>query len=66
MVDRLADRGLVQRQTDPADGRGVRLSLTEEGQALQRQIGRRHARGVASAMTTDSARKNSASSRRSA
>jgi DNA-binding MarR family transcriptional regulator len=53
MVDRLADRGLVQRQTDPADGRGVLLSLTEEGQALQRQIGRRHARGVASAMTTE-------------
>jgi DNA-binding MarR family transcriptional regulator len=51
MVDRLADRGLVQRQTDPADGRGVLLSLTEEGQALQRQIGRRHARDVASAMT---------------
>ena len=28
LVDRLADRGLVQRQPDPADGRGVRLSLT--------------------------------------
>ena len=53
MVDRLADRGLIQRQTDPADGRGVLLSLTAEGQALQRQIGRRHARDVASAMTTE-------------
>jgi DNA-binding MarR family transcriptional regulator len=53
MVDRLADRGLIQRQTDPADGRGVLLSLTEEGQALQRQIGRSHARDVASAMTTE-------------
>jgi DNA-binding MarR family transcriptional regulator len=51
MVDRLADRGLIQRQTDPADGRGVLLSLTGEGQALQRQIGRSHARDVASAMT---------------
>ena len=51
MVDRLADRGLIQRQTDPADGRGVLLSLTEEGQALQRQIGRSHARDVAGAMT---------------
>ncbi len=53
MVDRLADRGLVQRQTDPADGRGVLLALTDAGRALQRQIGRRHARGVASAMTRE-------------
>ena len=51
LVDRLADRGLVQRQTDPADGRGVLLALTDAGLALQHQIGRRHARGVASAMT---------------
>jgi DNA-binding MarR family transcriptional regulator len=53
MVDRLADRGLVQRQTDPADGRGVLLALTDAGRGLQRQIGRRHARDVASAMTTE-------------
>lgn len=51
MVDRLAGRGLVDRQPDPADQRGVRLSLTGAGRALQRQIGRRHARGVAAAMT---------------
>jgi len=51
MVDRLAERGLVERQSDPADGRGVRLSLTDAGRARQRQIGRRHARGVARAMT---------------
>jgi DNA-binding MarR family transcriptional regulator len=50
LVDRLADRGLVRREADPADGRGVRLSLTDAGQALQRQIGRRHARDVARAM----------------
>jgi DNA-binding MarR family transcriptional regulator len=50
LVDRLADRGLVRREADPADGRGVRLSLTDTGQALQRQIGRRHARDVARAM----------------
>jgi DNA-binding MarR family transcriptional regulator len=53
LVDRLADRGFVQRQTDPADGRGVLLSLTDSGRALQRQIGRRHARGVARAMTQE-------------
>src|ERR1700747_801921 len=27
LVDRLAERGLVERCADPADGRGVRLSL---------------------------------------
>jgi DNA-binding MarR family transcriptional regulator len=51
MVDRLADRGLVRREADPADGRGVRLSLTGAGLALQRGIGRRHARDVARVMT---------------
>ena len=51
LVDRLAERGLVERCADPADGRGVRLSLTEAGRALHRAIGRRHARGVARAMT---------------
>jgi DNA-binding MarR family transcriptional regulator len=53
LVDRLADRGLVRREADPADGRGVRLSLTDAGRALQRQIGRRHARDVARAMTAE-------------
>jgi DNA-binding MarR family transcriptional regulator len=51
LVDRLADRGLVQRQADPADGRGVRLALTEAGRAVQRRVGRQHARSVARAMT---------------
>ena len=51
LVDRLAERGLVERCADPADGRGVRLSLTEAGRSRQRQVGRKHARGVARAMT---------------
>jgi DNA-binding MarR family transcriptional regulator len=51
LVDRLTERGLVQRQADPADGRGVRLSLTDAGRALQREVGGRHARGVARAVT---------------
>ena len=41
----------VDRRPDPADGRSVLLSLTEAGRAVQRQIGRQHARGVARAMT---------------
>jgi DNA-binding MarR family transcriptional regulator len=51
LADRLAERGFVERRPDPADGRSVLLSLTEAGRAVQRQIGRQHARGVARAMT---------------
>jgi DNA-binding MarR family transcriptional regulator len=51
LVHRLADRGLIECQADPADGRSVRVSLTETGLALQRQVGRRHARSVARALT---------------
>jgi DNA-binding MarR family transcriptional regulator len=51
LVDRLAERGLVERQADPADGRGVRLALTASGRDLRRQVGRRHARDVARALT---------------
>ena len=51
LVDRLAERGLLERQPDPADGRGVRLALTKAGRAVQRQVGRSHARSVARALT---------------
>lgn len=51
MVDRLVGRGLVERNTDSIDGRSVRLSLTDEGKTCQRQIGRKHARHVAHALT---------------
>jgi DNA-binding MarR family transcriptional regulator len=51
MVDRLVARGLVERQADLADGRGVRLSLTEAGRLWQRRIGGRHAVSVTRAMT---------------
>jgi DNA-binding MarR family transcriptional regulator len=50
MVDRLAGRGLVARCVDPADRRGVLLSLTPAGHARQRRIGARHARDVAHAV----------------
>jgi len=53
MVDRLAERGLIRREADPVDGRGVRLSLTDAGAALQRRVGRGHARDVARAMTAE-------------
>lgn len=56
MVDRLAERGLLERCPDPADGRGVRLSLTDAGRDKQRSIGRRHAAQVARAVTAELSR----------
>jgi DNA-binding MarR family transcriptional regulator len=50
LVDRLGDRGLVDRRPDPADRRGVRLSLTDAGRKLQQEIGARHARSVVRSM----------------
>lgn len=50
MVDRLVDRGLVDRRTDPGDRRGVRLSLTPAGRETQQAIGRPHARSVTRAL----------------
>jgi len=47
LVERLCDRGLVERTPDPADGRGVRLSLTPAGRERQRHVGGRHAVSVA-------------------
>jgi DNA-binding MarR family transcriptional regulator len=51
LVDRLAERGLVERKADPADGRAIRLALTEAGRSLQRQVGLRHGSSVARVMT---------------
>ena len=36
-VRRLEEAGLLERQPHPADGRAVRLFLTDRGQALQQQ-----------------------------
>jgi DNA-binding MarR family transcriptional regulator len=33
-IDRLAERGLVEREPDPADGRGAVISITEHGREL--------------------------------
>jgi DNA-binding MarR family transcriptional regulator len=53
LVDRLVERGLVERCADPSDRRGVRLSLTGAGRDKQHEIGRRHARSVARAVTAE-------------
>jgi DNA-binding MarR family transcriptional regulator len=47
LVDRLEKRGLVERMPAPDDGRGVLLKLTEEGAAVQKEIGREHVRDIA-------------------
>lgn len=41
IVDRLEERGLVERQVDPADRRRKNLVLTADGQALRRALGER-------------------------
>ncbi|MCC3290617.1 MULTISPECIES: MarR family winged helix-turn-helix transcriptional regulator [unclassified Arthrobacter] len=51
MVDRLEARGLVQRRPAEQDQRGVELSLTEEGRAVQRRLGRIHVRGIHELLT---------------
>src|SRR6185312_3117523 len=38
MVDRLEKKGLVLRRTAQNDQRGIEISLTEEGRALQKEI----------------------------
>ena len=42
MVERLEHQGLVRRSPAPDDGRGVVVTLTQEGVRVQREIGRRH------------------------
>lgn len=50
MVDRLEARGLIQRRTPEDDKRGVLIGLTEEGVALQKQVGRAHVRNILEVM----------------
>ncbi|WP_394620494.1 MarR family winged helix-turn-helix transcriptional regulator [Lentzea sp. JNUCC 0626] len=51
MVERLVERGYVERCPDQGDRRGVRLSLTPAGRATQRLIGLPHARSVTRALS---------------
>ncbi|WP_426225348.1 MarR family winged helix-turn-helix transcriptional regulator [Pseudarthrobacter sp. DSP2-3-2b1] len=48
LVERLEKRGLVVRMPAPDDRRGVLLKLTEEGAAVQKEIGRVHVRDISS------------------
>ena len=46
MVERLEVRGLVRRDPAPEDARGVVVTLTDEGAAMQRHVGRQHVRSI--------------------
>lgn len=50
VLDRLAERGLVERVADPGDRRAVRVGLTAEGRALAERARRAHGRSIARAV----------------
>lgn len=50
LIERLEQRGLVGRATDPDDRRGVLVALTDAGAAAQQRTGARHARSVEARM----------------
>ena len=52
LVERLEQRGLVQRSADSRDRRGVLVSLTDAGAEAQQRTGVRHARSVEERMRT--------------
>lgn len=51
LVQRLEQRGLLERCADPSDARAALISLTPEGARLQRSVGYALAQAVTSAMT---------------
>jgi DNA-binding MarR family transcriptional regulator len=51
LVARLEASGLLERVSDPADGRASRVRLTEAGVSAQRHVGLRHGQHVAQIMT---------------
>jgi DNA-binding MarR family transcriptional regulator len=46
LVDRLAARGYVRKETDPGDGRGTIVCLTDEGYALFRKVAIPHSSSI--------------------
>lgn len=46
MVDRLVSRGLVRKESDPGDGRGTFVYLTESGFSLFRKVAVAHADSI--------------------
>ncbi|MCC9068673.1 MarR family winged helix-turn-helix transcriptional regulator [Arthrobacter cryoconiti] len=50
LVDRLEERGLIQRKTPEGDRRGVLIGLTEAGAQLQKEVGRAHVQNIMNIM----------------
>lgn len=46
MVDRLVAKGLVRKESDPGDGRGTFVCLTEAGYSLYRRVAVVHAKSI--------------------
>jgi DNA-binding MarR family transcriptional regulator len=46
MVDRLVTRGLVSKESDPVDGRGTFVCLTDAGYLLFRKVAVAHAESI--------------------
>ena len=46
LVDRLASKGVVEKQTDPGDGRGIIVALTDHGYDLYRRTAVDHAAAI--------------------
>lgn len=56
LVERMVARGLLARDRDPHDRRGIQITLTPAGAEAQRRTGLRHARSVGrrmAALTAD-------------
>lgn len=51
LIDRLVERGLVNRTSDTEDRRAIGLELTPAGRALQRRIGLAHAKHITEELT---------------
>jgi DNA-binding MarR family transcriptional regulator len=46
MVDRLVTKGLVVKESDPGDGRGTFVCLTDSGYSLYRRVAAMHAKSI--------------------
>ena len=46
MVDRLVTKGLVRKDSDPADGRGTFVCLTDAGYSLFRRVAVSHSESI--------------------
>jgi DNA-binding MarR family transcriptional regulator len=46
LVDRLASKGIVEKTSDPGDGRGIIVAMTDEGYDLYRRTAMSHAEAI--------------------